>query len=217
MGSFCISSWALFPYWGLAAFVVFVCACLPPAISYRGRAGQRYHTFNHFISELGEEGISRHAGVFNYLLILTGGLMAGFFVQFGRSFNSPAGWCVAALGALMAAFCMMVGVTPMNKLRPHMAWACLTFMGGAAVFIAAGIAIALDGLGRLPIVFAVFSFIVAGIYATFLTIPILLEKKMAFEPIQGERPKLWYLPMMEWGTILATMVLVAVICLYALF
>lgn len=217
MDPFDISSPALYPYWGLAAFLAFTTACLPPAVAYRGRAGQRYHTFNHFISELGEKGISHHARVFNGGLICTGVLMAGFFVQFGRHFDSSSGWCVAALGALMAAFCMMVGWVPMNRIRPHMTWAFLTFVGGASVFAAAGAAITNDTAGRLPMIFAVFSFIQALLYTAFLAIPIFIEKKHAFEPLEGERPKLWYIPMMEWGAVMGTMILVAAICIYSLF
>ncbi len=217
MDPFDISSPDLYPYWGLGAFLSFTMACLPPALTYRGRAGQRYHTFNHFISELGETGVSRHAKVFNGFLVFTGVLMACFFVQFGRFFGSAAGWSVAALGLLMAVFCMMVGFVPMNRLRMHMTWACLTFMIGAGVFAATGAAIAMDETKRLPVFFAIGSFAVAALYAVFLILPGIRENRQVFEPMTGERPKLWYIPMMEWGAILGTMILVATICVYSLF
>ncbi len=59
--------------WGFAATGVLVVGALIPALSYRGKAGEPYSFLNHFISELGERGVSALAPVFNASLVLGGG------------------------------------------------------------------------------------------------------------------------------------------------
>lgn len=212
---FYIASPMLFPVWGLAAFACAVLATSIPVSFYRGNMGQKYNAMNHFVSELGEEGVSKRAAVFNYGLIISGALLAVFFVQLGRSFGTTAGYVLVGAGALMSAFIMLVGVFPMNKIKPHIGVATVAFFGGAAAFAALGTAILTDPQIQLPLGFAVASYAVSLNFILFILIPTAIEKKFLLEPIT-DRPKYWYLPIMEWATVIITMSVVAAMCIYIL-
>ncbi len=57
---------------GLAGVLAVLLGSLVAGIFYRGKDGERYSPLNHFISELGEEGVSAKAGWFNLSLIVSG-------------------------------------------------------------------------------------------------------------------------------------------------
>ena len=61
-----------FKLFGILGAGVALLGSVIAASVYSGKQGQRYSTFNHFISELGEVGVSRLAPVFNLSLILSG-------------------------------------------------------------------------------------------------------------------------------------------------
>src|SRR3989304_4746513 len=62
----------IFQILSLAGALSAILGSLTAAAAYRGRQGETYSLLNHFISELGEAGVSRLAWVFNLGLILCG-------------------------------------------------------------------------------------------------------------------------------------------------
>ena len=71
------------PSWRLLASGVIVLGALLSAVAYRGAVGEPYSPFNHFISELGQVGVSRLAAVFNAGLIVGGLLLIPFMLGLG--------------------------------------------------------------------------------------------------------------------------------------
>ena len=65
---------------GFLALTVLVAGALTTAIPYRGKEGESYSVLNHFISELGEVGVSAFALLFNTSLILGGLALAVFML-----------------------------------------------------------------------------------------------------------------------------------------
>ena len=72
-----------FRYCGMAGCVLLAIAVTWTALSYRGKRQETYSPFNHFISELGEVGVSRQAWVFNAGLIASGILLLPFMIGLG--------------------------------------------------------------------------------------------------------------------------------------
>jgi hypothetical membrane protein len=68
----CLQNPTLFQILSFAGAASAILGALIAGLAYRGRQNERYSILNHFISELGEVGISRLAWVFNLGLILCG-------------------------------------------------------------------------------------------------------------------------------------------------
>lgn len=89
------------------------------AFAYRGKQGETYSPLNHFISELGEIGVSHLAWVFNTGLILCGIILIPACISLGMilpGFLSKLGMFSGVIAAVGLA---LVGFNLMNKLKPH--------------------------------------------------------------------------------------------------
>jgi len=130
-----------FHLFGMAGSVVLLVCVIVPMAAYTGRMGERYSPLNHFISELGEVGVSRLAPMFNVGLIACGALYVPFVLGLGAALG---GWWAAAgtLAGLVSAVSVAgVGVFPMSSFVPHYVAAMTFFRSGLATVLLVGIAI----------------------------------------------------------------------------
>lgn len=202
---------------GIAGVVIVVVGATVSAVVYRGKQGQKYSPFNHYISELGELGVARFARVFNLSLILAGLVLIPASISLGLILP---GW-LAKLGLLVgvvsAISLALVGVFPMNRIKPHGKAAMGYFRAGLAMILLFNLAIFLQpadaivlprwwGLAGLPAVAAFASFLVLIYRAT----------KKVEDPLGTEdfsRPKFWPMAIVEWlvfMTVLLWIVLIAI-------
>jgi len=200
----------------IAGASIAVLGALFSALAYRGKRNERYSPLNHFISELGEIGVSRLAWVFNLGLILSGlclipacialGLiLPGFFAKIGM-----------IAGVITAAGLSFVGVFPMNNLKSHGTAAITFFRGGLLMVLAFSLGIALQqppnlvlprmySLAGLPAILAFGGFLLMMRNTS-------TEKEEPLQPMEEGRPKIWLMPMVEWAiflTIVAWFLLIA--------
>ena len=89
------------------------------ALAYTGSKGQPYSPLNHWVSELGEVGVSELAAVFNVGLIVGGLCFAVFMAILGWTSGGALAWLYAPIGVLAGIAGMFVGVFPMNNLDLH--------------------------------------------------------------------------------------------------
>ena len=94
--------------------------------SYLGIEGQLYNPSNHFVSELGELGVSDSAWAFNAGLVAGGLLNALFMVYLAAQIDHWVRYPLGLLGVITSVFGALVGIFPMNFLKPHI-FAALTF------------------------------------------------------------------------------------------
>ena len=90
-----------------------------PWVVYRGREGEKYSFLNHFISELGERGVSRWAWIFNLCIIISG---VGVIIStISLGLGLPGFWAKLGLlfGVVTGLGLMMVGIFPMDNIKPH--------------------------------------------------------------------------------------------------
>ena len=73
-----MKAWFLevYPILAWAGSLIIFGSCLVAGLAYRGKLGERYSIGRHFVSELGEVGVSRLAWLFN------GGLVVGSALLF---------------------------------------------------------------------------------------------------------------------------------------
>lgn len=75
----------MFKIAGIAGVIFGLIGVITPSLFYKGTKGQKYSFLNHFISELGEQGVSRFAWVFNLGMILAGVCIVIASLSFGAA------------------------------------------------------------------------------------------------------------------------------------
>ncbi|MGB8215116.1 MAG: DUF998 domain-containing protein [Anaerolineales bacterium] len=188
-----------------------ILAVFYPLLVYRGRSGERYSLLNHFISELGEVGISRAARAFNAGLLLGGLALLPYIIHLGIAFGGLFGWLGTATGILAVLGVAAVGVFPMNNLKLHTIAAMTYFRAGLAMVFFFGLAILFQPAGRLVIPAAanLLSLVACLAYAAFLAHPLFKKKgpkpaEMLDPQQKPERPRFWASPSLEWLVFFAT-------------
>ncbi len=208
----------LYPYLGWAGSLSILVCSLIAAAAYRGKEGERYSIWRHFVSELGEAGVSRLAWVFN------GGLIIGSFLLFlmmpgvGLSLDSLWGYIGTVFGMVAALGSLFVGVFPMNKLKPHTAAAMTYFRAGLATVLVFSIAILVQPAEERVI--PLYSLVIGGIafaaYASFLIHAGNMAKRQQENALDTStvkvRPGFWWMPFLEWMVVIFTILWFLVVC-----
>lgn len=193
---------------GVTGALAAVLGSLLAALAYRGKRGEPYSLLNHFISELGEVGVSRRAWAFNAGLILCGATLLPCSIGLGLLI--PGVWAKLGMvaGAVAALGVAFVGVYPMNNLTPHTRAAMTYFRAGLVMVLLFTIAIFTQpaqnavlplsvGLVGIPAILAYSFFLIYMRLA-------MRSQENALSPLEGERPRLWWMPFSEWFIFLTT-------------
>jgi hypothetical membrane protein len=190
---------------------------LVTALAYRGKEGEPYSPLNHFISELGEVGVSRLAWVFNLSLIFAGLCLLIAGISLGLMLNNLFGKVAVAMGVISALSLAFVGVFPMNLTKPHGVAAMTYFRSGLVMVIMFSLAIAFQREGG-----SVFNrwLSLAGLLpiTAFSAFLVMIQKayKQTQEPLATQsvpRPKVWNLAVVEWSIFLAMLIWIGMIAL----
>ena len=176
------------------------------ALAYRGTAGEPYSPLNHFVSELGEPGVSALAPVFNLGLVIGGAGFVVFMIMLAASTPGPLRYGYGVLGAVAGVAGLLVGVFPMNHPVQHRL-AALTFFDLG--WIAVGLA-SLDFVRRadprFPRRLAVVGALTVAAFIAFLAAlfsPAPPNHELLAVP--QARPAVWDVPTLEWAVIAGIM------------
>ena len=196
------------PLLGVAGSLLVCFVVLASALAYSGKQAEPYSLLNHFISELGEVGVSHAAWLFNAGLVAAGALLIPCAIGLGLHLRTVWSLLGAAAGICAGVFLAGVGVFPVNNPAPHAFTAMWFFRTGLTTVLLFGIAFAAQRRGRLRVsrVAILLSALAAASYAAFLL--------MASPPAGGtssfdaslfaRRPLLWPLAAVEWAVFFAT-------------
>jgi hypothetical protein len=203
------SSWVLIfvhdsSFFGFAGCLLLLLGVVLPAPLYIGRNGERYSVFNHFISELGEVGVSKGARIFNRCLFAAGWLFLPFAVGLGFSIGNF--WAklgmVAGIGT--AVTCMLVSVFPLDQLERHLRAASSFFQSGLVTVILFTSAIWLQPAEAAVIpkgvdIIGVFSAISYSLFLLFSVraLPGTEKTDLLITDIFEHRPRFWIVPILE--------------------
>jgi len=159
---------------------------------YQGTQGELYSPLNHFISELGQRGVSKFAPLFNIGLMIGGVLFALFML---------------GLGVITGIACGLVGVVPMNNMHIHVPVAMTFFRGGLITILFFTLIFFFDKQKKISKWMVIPGGITVLAFAAFLTIPKLLGYATGTSlSVPDVRPAFWLNPFLEW------LVFVTVIC-----
>jgi len=201
------------PHGGLVGLAILAFGVIVPGIVYVGRAGEPYSPLNHFISELGEVGVSPLAWVFNASMVVSGSVLGLLLAALGWLIPSRAGRAAGTFGGVAGAAVVGIGLVPMNDLMPHLRWAFLFFWSGLACVALFAVALWRDRSRHLPRWLTGFALASLAVFLLFLAWPIVfgLPDRRMLDPGSGvARPSLWPDAALEWAVQL-TVVLFAVV------
>lgn len=192
-----------YPLFGIVGCALIVVAVLIAGIIYRGNQGEPYSPLNHYVSELGRQGFSQGAWIFNAAMIASGVMFIPFVIGLGLKLGSRWGYAGMIAGIGAGAMCAGVGIFPMNHLSGHIFSAVWFFRLGLLTVSLFGIAILLQkrGAERIPKAAAAVSLLAALAYASFIVLGRLDDATgmTTLNPdIFASRPGFWLMPFLEW-------------------
>lgn len=198
-----LSNLTVFKITGLFAVLISFLGVVLPGSVYQRSDGERYSVLNHYISELGERGVSRWAWIFNLSMIICGLAMMVATISLGLGL--PGFWAKLGLlfGVVTGVGMMMVGIFPMDNIKPHATAAVTFFRGGLLMVLAFSFAILFPPQGEALFsrLFGLVGMIPIAAFTTFL---ILLwgvrdhvDQTLSAEGSQ--RPKISKFTISEWA------------------
>lgn len=197
-----------FPLWGIAGSIIGLLFILGSQIPYTGSEGEPFSMFNHFVSELGEIGVSEFALLFNIGMILAGIIFIPFMIGLGLHMDNIISKIAGAVGVFSAASISLVGVYPMNYLEAHTLWAMSFFLSGMVMVVLWTIAILIQKDVKIPKEFSMGGLINFVIFFLFLYGP-----WESFSDLTT-RPDIWMVPTLEWGIYFAIIGYLLVMAVY---
>ena len=185
---------------GLTGSAIVILCSLITAIVYRDINGHPYDILNHFISELGETGVSALAPLFNTGLIIGGLIFIIFMISLGLYIGTIPGYIASIIGAFSAIACSLVGFNPMNNIEVHTKVAMWFFYGGLITIIFFSIAIIFDKRKMLSKKLLIPGIITILSFTTFLWLPRAAHPdiKWTLNPSNIVRPEIWWNTIFEW-------------------
>ena len=193
-------------YIGQAGVLILLLSALMPAAFYIGRQNETYSFLNHFISELGEIGVSPLAYIFNGGLILGGICISSFMLGMAIHIGGSWGLILGAIGLVTGISATLVGVFPMNQLEIHTAIANTFFYGGLLAALGYTLYVIFSPQPRLPKITAITGGATMLAFAAFVWfLPAPLEDGQSISEILKNRPEIWTLPILEWVVFLCVM------------
>jgi hypothetical membrane protein len=148
------------------------------AILYRGKKGESYSIINHYISKLGEVGVSRLAPVFNFSLIVGGLVLVIFMLGLVLYIHTKLGYVATAFGIFSCISCSLVGVFPMNNLSIHTAVSYSFFYSGLVAIALFNLVIIFDKQNKVSKWLLIPGIITVASFASFLVMPYITSSTM---------------------------------------
>lgn len=182
---------------GVGGAAVIAVGSVSTAVAYVGTAGERYSPLNHWISELGQRGVSELAAVFNICLVIGGICLVVFMTGLRTVRTGSFAWLYGTIGALAGIAGAYVGLYPMDRLEEHSLAALAFFNLG---WISVGLA-SIDFVRRPDPRFPRWLAYLGGLTVTgfiaFLAVTIPLAGGAGLGA-PDPRPEIWIVSILEW-------------------
>jgi hypothetical membrane protein len=118
---------------GLVGATIIILGIFVSALAFEGAYGEAFSILNHNISELGEQGVSELAWLFNASLMAAGLCFLVFMSGLSMTLRRWPVYMISLTGIITASGIVMIGLFPMTEgetMGPHMTAAHLFFYGG---------------------------------------------------------------------------------------
>ena len=175
---------------------------------YVGTAGEPYSPLNHWISELGQLGVSARASVFNLALVAGGMEFVMFMVGLAQTSPSRLRWVIGPVGAIAGIGGAFVGIFPMNHPTEHVVAASTFFNLGWIAVGLASITFVRFPDARFPRWLALMGAANVVAFVAFLVslrVDEYSRDRMAATGPIADRPDVWIAPILEWAVLVGIM------------
>jgi hypothetical membrane protein len=174
------------------------------AIVYTGSAGEPYSPLNHWVSELGELSVSRAAPLFNAGLVVGGLCFAVFVAGLAASVPGRSRFAWAVTGVIAGVAGALVGLFPMDDLRPHSVAALTFFCLGWLTVALASIDLARRRDPRFPRWLGGIGALATGFFVLFMA-SLFADTRTTGEVLAAPdaRPDVWAASVLEWAVVLS--------------
>jgi len=202
--------------WGFIGSGILLAFVLLSRIGYVGKAGEAYSFLNHYISELGQVGVSHLAPLFNTGLILGGFVTVVFVVGLGMYIKNTAAKIAMGVGVFSGIACSLVGFFPMNNLHTHTIVATCFFFGGMLTIAIFSAAILRQKEAKIPKLLSIAGVVAVGIFIAFLVDVFIFGHGAVHGPlgVGSVRPHIWMRTVLEWSVFFAIVGWILLISIY---
>ncbi len=199
-----------FTLWGIFGSAIGLIFILGAMIPYHGHNGEVYSIFNHYVSELGELGVSQAAMLFNIGLILAGITFIPFMIGLGLYLDSRfyVAKLAAAVGVFTSVAIIFVGIFPMNFIAQHSMSALSFFFSGMIMTGLWMIALLLQRTPKVHKLISLLGLVNVAVFAAFLF------GNYGTYDIYVNRPDFWWTPTLEWAIYFAIVGYLLLLALY---
>jgi hypothetical membrane protein len=193
------------PLAGMTCVLGIALTSLITAVAYSGRDDQAYSPINHWVSELGEVGVSQLAGLFNVGLMVGGVGFVVFMLGLLSARRSRLAWLYVPIGVLTGVAGFLVGVFPMNHVEQHGVAALGFFSLGWVPVALASIDFYRRPAARFPRWLSIIAALTVAAFVGFLAVlGFLLGSDGLAAP--AVRPSFWIVPTLEWAVLISMLV-----------
>ena len=193
---------------GILSFWTIVLGSALAWLPYHGSSGESYSPLNHWISELGQLGVSERASMFNLALVAAGIEFVIFMLGLAMTSPSRLRWVFGPVGMVAGLGGAFVGIYPMNYPDAHVLAAFTFFNLGWISVGVASLTFLRNPEPRFPRWLVAFGGLTVAAFVAFLLslqVDGFSRARMAASgPITG-RPDVWIAPILEWATLAAIM------------
>ena len=200
---------------GFLGPAILILGSLITAIPYHGKRGEPYSILNHYISELGEVGVSRLSPVFNNSLIVGGLILVIFVIGLGLHIHTKLGYVASAFGIFSCISCGLVGIFPMNNLSIHNVVTFSFIYSGLVAITLFNLVIIVDKEKKISKWLLIPGIVTVASFASFLIIPYIISSTHGhtLHPHRLVRSHIRLNPILEWSvffTVVAWFVLMSI-------
>jgi hypothetical protein len=199
---------------GLFGSIFILASFFIVGLFYTGRMGEGFSLANHFVSELGEVGVSELASLFNIALIVGGIAILFGFIALALHLQGWFRYLVLVLGFITGVSGTLVGVFPMNQLETHISVALTFFNTGWMVTGAFSLYVLFAKQDKFPKWLAIPGIVAALAFIAFsLYRDDYIGGTAGLEELLGaSRPAFWGLAALEWVVVLAVNIWILAVC-----
>ncbi len=200
---------------GFCGSILIISSSLFTAMFYRGNTGESYSALNHYISELGQIGVSRFAPVFNIGLIVGCIFLAVFLADLGRFIGGIFGRLFLVMGIVTGLSGALVGVFPMNNMHVHVPVAMTFFRSAMILSVIFSGYVLFSRATKFRKYVSIPGILTA--FTSFIFVFISESAHHAAKPLavsSDVRPEIWLAPLLEWSVFFTVLAWVLTVTIY---
>lgn len=191
---------------GLASVGMIVAGMAAAACTYTGLEGEAYSPLNHFVSELGEVGVSTLAWAFNLSIVLGGLGLGTLTILLASSLRGRIRAALLVAGAIAGASGSLVGLFPMNYLAIHRIVSGVFFATGWLVAGVFSLWLLMAPRPWLPRWLLIPGAAVVAMFLAFGAVFWTYHPASPDGPIVNRPAGLWVTPSLEWASLASLLV-----------